>query len=89
MRWNSTLNCPAFAWNEVKTGKTCPVTLFPDATDWEVCWWHAMFCYLMSDGAGAYGVAGETVPDGADFLFPYFQNMRDGDVASKATEGFA
>ena len=75
MRWNTTLNCPAFAWNEVKTGKTCPVTLFPDVTHWEVCWWHAMFCYLMSDGAGAYGVAGATVPDGADFLFPYFQKI--------------
>ena len=47
--------------------------------------WHCMFCYIMSDGTGAYGVAGATVPDGADFLFPYFQNKRDGDVASKVT----
>lgn len=86
MKWNTTLLCPELAWNEIKTGKTCPVTLFCDAKNWEICWWHAMFCYLMSDGAGAYGVAGGQVPDGADFLFPYLQNVTDGDVASKVTK---
>ena len=83
MCWNTTLKCPEMNWVEIKTGKVLPVPFFCDKKDWEVCWWHCLFCYLMSDGAGTYDFAGGQMPDGKDFLFPY---ILSGDVASSVTK---
>lgn len=83
--WNSTLSVPQFMWNEVKTGKTCPVTMFPDNTNWEICFWHSMFCYLMSEGTTSFDFAGSSVPEGVNFLFPYFQ-MRGQSVSKGITD---
>ena len=78
MKWNTTLQCPAFLWSEVKTGKTCPVTIFCDASSWKMCWWHAMFCYLMTSDGGSYDNSKDSIPDGVEFLFPFLHNFTNG-----------
>ena len=85
MRWHTTLKCPLFVWSEVKTGKDCQVTMYCDASSWEMCWWHAMFCYLMTSDAGSYDSSKDTIPEGVEFLFPYLQSTSDG-VSSMVTK---
>ena len=84
MRWHTTLQCPVFVWSEVKTGKDCPVSMFCDASSWEMCWWHSMFCYLMTSDAGSYDCAKDTIPDGVEFLFPFLHSTSEG-VSSMVT----
>ena len=43
-----------------------------------------MFCYLMSEGSASYNFTGSTVPNGASFLFPFFQ-MNGQDVTTGVT----
>ena len=43
-----------------------------------------MFCYLMSEGSASYDFTGSTVPNGASFLFPFFQ-MNGQDIATGVT----
>ena len=68
--YNTTLLAPELMWKERKTGKSAPLSFFPDAFSYSVDWCHCMFCYLVSDGGGLYNIQSGEVPDGKTFVFP-------------------
>lgn len=85
MSWHFGLGVPVLDWREVKTGKSSLVSMFPDSQSYQLDWFHAMGCYLLS-GPSGFEVASVLIPDGTTFLFPTFVNLSDGGIAKKVTD---
>ena len=86
MEFNTSLETVESVWLEIKTGKDAPMSFFTDEHNYRVCFNHAMFCYLVSDGENSFVVKSGMVPDGAKFVFPQFVHIGgDGGIARKIT----
>mmetsp|Transcript_340 Transcript_340/g.479 ORF Transcript_340/g.479 Transcript_340/m.479 type:complete len:559 (-) Transcript_340:42-1718(-) len=72
-------------WKEFKTGKSCPISFFPDFCSYLIDWCHCMFCYLVSDGSDSYSTQSSGVPDGNTFLFPSLRHKDQNAIARDVT----
>lgn len=82
--YNTSLQAPQVEWKEIKTGKSAPLAFFPDCKNYEMCWFHCMFCYLVCEGGG-FEVTSSLVPDGIKFLFPNFVYVAEATISSNIT----
>lgn len=85
MVWNSSLGCVEADWRELKTGKSAMMSFFADYKSYKVCWYHAMFCYILSRGQGFEIMVNDPLTEGSKFVFPAFVSISLVGVSSKIT----
>jgi len=85
VEYNTSLLAPQLMWKEFKTGKSCPISFFPDFCSYLIDWCHCMFCYLVSDGSDSYSTQSSGVPDGNTFLFPSLRHKDQNAIARDVT----
>ena len=85
VEYNFSLLAPQLMWKEFKTGKSCPISFFPDFCSYLIDWCHCMFCYLVSDGSDSYSTLSSEVPNGNTFIFPSLRHKDQNAIARDVT----
>jgi hypothetical protein len=78
--WDGDNEHIAVDWGELKTGQQYLMTFHPDASDWVLCSFHAMACYLIM---GPTAVRSSTAEAEANYMFPAYVHL--GDASTKVS----